>query len=156
MNNLNSHVTNINRTLKNIKSDIMADFIHIKNRGVIITTNKIARALDLQTIKKYIKYTNDIEANQVEISRLSQSKSFLKIISIPYISETTHTLSRSKKVDLVFSSFSFLFYFPFNLFFIFLFLKTLELGLEVIGHTVTLVTSDGVVTTLIMGLERRE
>jgi len=35
-------------------------------------------------------------------------------------------------------------------------LRTLGLGLEVIGHTVTLVTSDGVVTALIMGLERRE
>jgi len=34
--------------------------------------------------------------------------------------------------------------------------KTLGLGLEVIGHTVTSVTSDGVVTTLIMGLERRK
>ena len=63
---------------------------------------------------------------------------------------------RSKKVDLVFSSFSFLFYFSYNLFFIFLFLETLGLGLEVIGHTITLVTSDGVVTALITGLERRE
>jgi len=34
--------------------------------------------------------------------------------------------------------------------------RTLGLGLEVIGHTVTLVTFDGVVTTLITGLERRK
>jgi len=32
----------------------------------------------------------------------------------------------------------------------------LGLGLEVIGHTITSVTSDGVVTALITGLERRE
>ena len=30
------------------------------------------------------------------------------------------------------------------------------LGLEVIGHTVTSVTSDGVVTALIIGLRRRK
>jgi len=30
------------------------------------------------------------------------------------------------------------------------------LGLEVIGHTVKLVTSDGIVTTLIMELKRRK
>ena len=34
--------------------------------------------------------------------------------------------------------------------------RTLGLGLEVIGHTVTSVTSDGVVTTLITELKRRE
>jgi len=65
-------------------------------------------------------------------------------------------MSRLQKVDLVSFLFSFLFYFIFNLFFIFLFLETLGLGLELIGHTVTSVTFDGVVTTLIMGLKRRE
>ena len=34
--------------------------------------------------------------------------------------------------------------------------RTLGLGLEVIGHTITPVTSDGVVTTLITGLERKK
>jgi len=46
--------------------------------------------------------------------------------------------------------FSFQFIFHFSIF------RALGLGLEVIGHTVTPVTSDGVVTTLIMGLERKE
>jgi len=59
-------------------------------------------------------------------------------------------------VDLV--SFYFLshFYFLFDLFFIFSIFRTLGLGLEVIGHNVTSVTSDGVVTTLIMELEKKE
>ena len=63
---------------------------------------------------------------------------------------------RLQKVDLV--SFYFLshFYFIFNLFFIFSIFRTLGLGLEVICHTVTSVTSDSVVTTLIIGLKRRE
>jgi len=58
-------------------------------------------------------------------------------------------LSRLQKVDLV------SFYFLFNLFFHFSIFRTLGLGLEVIGHTVTSVTSDGMVTTLITGLSKR-
>ena len=66
------------------------------------------------------------------------------------------TVSRSQEVDLVSFYFHSHFHFHFSLFYIFLFLKYWGLGLEVICHTVTSVTSDGVVTTLIMGLERRE
>jgi len=45
-------------------------------------------------------------------------------------------------------SFQFIFHFPI--------FRTLGLGLEVIGHTVTSVTSDSMVIALIMGLEKRE
>jgi len=62
----------------------------------------------------------------------------------------------SKKVDLVsFISLSY-FSFLFNLFFIVSIFRTQGIGVEVICHTVTSVTSDGVVTTLIMELKRRE
>jgi len=47
-------------------------------------------------------------------------------------------------------------YFLFNLFFIVSIFRTLGLGLKVISHTNTSVTSDGVVTTLITELKRRE
>ena len=87
---------NINRALKNIKLEVMADFICIKNKRVIITTNKVASLLDLQTIKKYM---HCIEADQIESLRLPQSKLFLKIISISYISETTNTWISSDKID---------------------------------------------------------
>jgi len=59
-------------------------------------------------------------------------------------------------VDLVSFYFLSYFYFIFNLFFIVSIFRTLGLGLEVIGHAVTSVTSDDVVTTLIIGLKRRE
>ena len=59
-------------------------------------------------------------------------------------------MSRLQKVDLV------SFYFLFNLFFIFSIFRTLGLESEVIGYTVTSVTSDGVVTTLITELKRRK
>ena len=65
-----SHITNINRTLKNIKSEVIADFICADNRDMVITTNKVTEALDFQTIKRYMKNTNNIEAKQVESSRL--------------------------------------------------------------------------------------
>jgi len=42
------------------------------------------------------------------------------------------------------------------LFFIVSIFRTQGIGVEVIGHTVTAVTSDGVVTTLITGLKRRK
>jgi len=53
--------------------------------------------------------------------------------------------------------FYFYFYFIFILFSVILYLsifRTLELGLEVIGHTVTSVIFDGMVTTLIIRLEK--
>ena len=82
---MSTYITNIHRVLNNIKSDIAANFIQSDNKGVIITTNKVANILDLQTIEWYVKNINNIELNQVEALRLPQSKSYLKIISIPYI-----------------------------------------------------------------------
>ena len=41
------HVFNINHSLKNIKSSMMADYIHIDSKGIIITTNNIASPSDL-------------------------------------------------------------------------------------------------------------
>lgn len=52
---LSTHIININRILKNIKSNTMADFIHVENKGIVITTNNIASLLDLQAIEQYIK-----------------------------------------------------------------------------------------------------
>jgi len=50
---------------------------------------------------------------------------------------------------LILFSIQFIFIFHFSIF------KTLGLGLEVICHTVTSVTADGMVTTIIMGLEEK-
>jgi len=65
-------------------------------------------------------------------------------------------VSRLKKVDLVFFISLSYFYFLFNLFFIVSIFRAQGIGVEVIGHTVTSVTSDGGVTTLITGLKKRE
>jgi len=68
---------------------------------------------------------------------------------------STTKVLRLKNVDLVFFIF-FIILFYFQFIFHFPIFETLRLGLEVICHTVTSVTSDGMVTALIIGLERRE
>jgi len=65
-----SHVTNINRALKNIKLNIMADFIQTNIKGVIISTNNIISLLDLQEIEKYVKSTLCAVADQIDSPRL--------------------------------------------------------------------------------------
>ena len=66
-----THITNINRVLKNIKSEIIADFVWLENTGIIITTNKVVAPLNLQMIKQYIKNVSNIETNHVDAPRLS-------------------------------------------------------------------------------------
>ena len=59
------------------------------NRGLVITTNKVAAILDLNTIEKYIKNINIVDTNEVMSPKLSQSKLYLKILDIPYYIKNT-------------------------------------------------------------------
>jgi len=47
MKDSSNHITNLNRTLKNIKSDIMVDFIYQEISGITIVMNKVTSTLDL-------------------------------------------------------------------------------------------------------------
>ena len=94
-----THVTNINRNLKNIKLDVIANFICAENKGVVIATNKVVSTLDLQTIEKYVKSSQCIEADYVESPRLPQSKFYLKIIGISYFSEQTNIQVTSEDIE---------------------------------------------------------
>jgi len=66
-----TYVTNINRALKNIKSEVMVNFVWVETSGIIIVTNKVTLSLDLQIIENYIKNANYIDTNGVKVSRLS-------------------------------------------------------------------------------------
>lgn len=88
--NSSNHISNINRVLKGIKSEFMADFIYSNQAGITTITNKVASLLDLQTIENYVKNANYIKADGVEVCLL-QSKSYLKIIGILYLVENTNT-----------------------------------------------------------------
>jgi len=87
----NAYITNINKVLKNIKSKVMANFIHSDQAGITIVTNKVTSLLDFQTVEKYVKNTNHIEVNKVKVPCLPQLKLYLKIISISYLVENTNT-----------------------------------------------------------------
>ena len=82
--NSSLNVANINRELQNTKTDVLVDYICSDNTGITIVTNKVTQQSDLSIIDHYIKNSNNINALQVEDSRLPKSKFFLKIISIPF------------------------------------------------------------------------
>ena len=84
MKNSSIHVSNINRNLKNTKSEVFVDFIWADPVGIAIITNKISQASDLTTIENYVKNSESIDSSQVDMLCLPQSKSYLKIIGIPY------------------------------------------------------------------------
>ena len=84
MKNSSLNVANINRELRKAKTDVLVDYIQSDNTGIAIVTNKVAQQSDLSIIDHYIKNSDDINALQVKDSRLPKSKSYLKIIGIPF------------------------------------------------------------------------
>ena len=78
------NVVHINRELQKAKTDVLVDYIRLDNMGIVIVTNKVAQQSDLSIIDHYIKNSNNINALQVEDPRLPKSKSYLKIIGIPF------------------------------------------------------------------------
>ena len=70
MKDSSTHIININRVLKNIKSKVIVDFIQSNQAGIIIATNKVAAPLNIQTIEQYIKNMNYIKIDNVEVPYL--------------------------------------------------------------------------------------
>jgi len=85
------HVANINWALKGVKSDNFIDFIHSDYQSLIVNSNKITSLSDVLVVETYIKNLNSMNASDVQSTQLSQSKSYLKILSIPYLIEGTNT-----------------------------------------------------------------
>jgi len=96
---LASHIININYILKNIKSNICADYISSDNKGVNIITNNIASNSDLLEIEKYIKQSLDNNSNTIASPRLPQSKSYLKIVGILYYVDKSNTHITTKDIE---------------------------------------------------------
>jgi len=86
----NTYISSIYRLLKEVKSEISIDFIQSDNKGLLITTNKVTTVSNLKIIEKYIKNLNNIDSDNVISFRLSQSKSYLKILSISYFVKNTN------------------------------------------------------------------
>ena len=81
------HITNINKYLKNSNSDIITDFICLSNNRVIITTNHPANTTELLRIENFLKKIDNINPVSIEVPRLPKSKSYMKIVGLPYNSE---------------------------------------------------------------------
>ena len=101
---LSSHINNLNRALKNIKLDVMADFTCSDQAGITIVMNKVTALLDLQMIEKYVKQANQIDSENIKTSQLPQSKFYLKIIGILYLLENTNTTILADIVETIIKS----------------------------------------------------
>ena len=88
---VNEHAANINRALKNVKSNILVNFIYLDKLGITITSNLVVSQLDLLVIERYMKSINNVSSDNVQIPQLPQLKLCLKIISILFFIEDTNT-----------------------------------------------------------------
>jgi len=84
MKNSSLHVANINRQLRNVKSEVLTNYIWADSLGITTITSKVCQQSNFLIIDQYIRNTNDVNTLQVEEPWLPKSKSYLKIISIPF------------------------------------------------------------------------
>jgi len=85
MSDASTHIFQINALLKNVKSSMHSEFIHPCSGRITIITNNIPNPSDLSIIEKYFKSVEGINGNEIPSPRLPQSKSYLKIIGLPYL-----------------------------------------------------------------------
>jgi len=93
MEEANTHIFQINMLLKNIKSTTRAKFICLCPGEVSINMNSVLSTSNLNTIERYLKSINGASNDKVLTLQLSQSKSYLKITSIPYIQPNSNKLT---------------------------------------------------------------
>ena len=67
MKNSSLHITNINQLLRNLKSEVLVDFICSDLIGVMVVINKITIQLDLYILKNYMKNVNNINSLNMEV-----------------------------------------------------------------------------------------
>jgi len=85
-----NYIANINKALKSIKSDIIADYIQKELIGITIIINKVGSSSNIQVIENFVKNMENINFEDIELLRLPQSKSYLKIIDFPYFIENSN------------------------------------------------------------------
>jgi len=99
-----NHTANINKALKNIKLDVLADYVQQESTGVTIIIHKVASPSNLQTIENVVKNMENINSKDIESPKLLQSKSYLKIIGILFFIENTNVSIISDYVEEVIKS----------------------------------------------------
>ena len=78
------HIANLNRLLHNAKSDVLTDYICSDPIGITIVTNKVSQQSGMAIINNYVKSLDNINSLQVDEPHHPKSKSYLKIIGIPF------------------------------------------------------------------------
>jgi len=61
----------------------------LDNKSIIVTLNQVASLSDINIIDRYIRGTDDINSSDIAPTHFPQSKSYLKILGIPYITNST-------------------------------------------------------------------
>ena len=84
MKSLSLHVANLNRLLHNAKSEVLTGYIRSDPIGITIVTNKVSQQSDMAIINDYVKSLDNINSLQVDKPHYPKSKSYLKIIGIPF------------------------------------------------------------------------
>ena len=102
LNAANTHIGQINGLLKSYKSHINIDCIRETDTGIMVTTNSVASTSDLSLLEKYFKGLGDLELKDIS-PRLLQSKSFLKILGVPYF-DNDLTPINSAQVEAILSN----------------------------------------------------
>jgi len=97
--NTSTQIISINCVLKTIKLNIIADFIHVKDKGIVISTNNVTSLSDLQKIEKCVKSSLLNDTDQISPPRLPQSKFYLKIIEIPYLNKQSNMHISPKNIE---------------------------------------------------------
>ena len=64
------HIANLNCSLRSTKTDLTVNFICIDHQGLIVTSNRVAFQLEISIISKYVKNCNNINANNIQDTRL--------------------------------------------------------------------------------------
>ena len=102
--NASNYISSINWAFKVIKSSIVADFIHVDDRSIIISTNNVTSLSDLQKVEKIVKNSLQDDDNQIASPHLLQLKSYLKFVGIPYLNKQTNTCISPEDIEKILKS----------------------------------------------------
>jgi len=95
---VNEHIALINSLLKSHKSRVSVDCFRASWNGVTITTNSVAASSDLSLIEQYFKGLKDLISTNCS-PRLPQSKSYLKILGVPYFGNNSSNPINNTQVE---------------------------------------------------------
>ena len=71
------------------------------NKSIIVTLNQVVSLSDMNIIDRYIRGTDDINSSNIAPIHFPQSKSYLKILDIPYITNSTSPITYNQIEEII-------------------------------------------------------